>query len=119
MLDNVRANDVLLPVEVIPWDGGTDIWLRRNIQGPLTDETEEGLSGTYYVAEEVFLRVMDRALTKEEVEADFDRFWILGEAYDPRKEISPPDLAAVIMALKEQNEIILECLLEMSEAVYS
>lgn len=81
MQNIVRSNAPLLPVEAKQFRGGTDIWLRKDIQGPLI-ETIEGLENTYYEAKEAFLRTSE-TLDAETVEAYFEKFWERAVAYDP------------------------------------
>lgn len=88
MLDIVKSNEPLQPVKVVRRaDGGTDVWLRKNIKGPLTEEESvEGLSVAYYEADEAFIRLSE-AVSAEEVEASFDAFWEQAAAYSPH---TPP-----------------------------
>lgn len=116
MLDIVRCSEPLSPVRTARrTDGGTDIWLRKNIKGPLTEESEEGFSNAFYEAEEAFLRTED-AVSMEDVEADFDGYWQRAAAYAPNRPT--PTEKERIAQLEKQNELLTECLLEMSEIVY-
>lgn len=117
MLDKVQSSEPLLPVRAARRnDGkGTDVWLRKNIQGPLTD-TVEGLDCTYYTADEAFIR-LDDAVSVEAVEADFESYWQRAEAYDPHAPAQTQEDR--IAALEKENAMLTECLLEMSEIVYA
>lgn len=116
MIDNVRSSEPLQPVKVVQRpESGTDIWLRRSITGPLTEESEEGFTNAYYEAEEAFLRTSE-LVSDEEVEADFDGFWRRAATYDPN--LPPVSDKERIAQLEEQNAMLTECLLEMSEIVY-
>lgn len=45
MIDFVRSSEPLSPVRAVARaGGGTDIWLRKNIQGPLTEQSGEDFS---------------------------------------------------------------------------
>ena len=116
MLDCVRCSEPLLPVKAVRrTDGGTDIWLRKNMKGPLTEQSEEGFSDVYYEAEEAFLRV-EETVSAEDVEAAFDSYWGKAADYDPH--VPMPTDKERIAQLEEQNTMLTECLLEMSEIVY-
>lgn len=116
MLDFVRCSEPLSPVRTAQRaDGGTDIWIRKNIKGPLTEESEEGFSNAFYEAEEAFLRT-GKAVSVADVEADFDGYWALAVTYSPN-EPSPTDKERIAQ-LEAQNAMLTECLLEMSEIVY-
>lgn len=80
----VQSNDPLLPVEAKQWDGGTDIWLRKDIQGPITEQ-EDGIDQTYYEADEAFLRTPEH-IDAETINADFEKFWARACAYDPQAQ---------------------------------
>ncbi len=117
MIDNVKSSEPLQPVKVVQRPGsGTDIWLRRNITGPLTEESEEGFTNAYYEAEEAFLRTTE-PISAEKIEADFDGFWSRAAAYDPH--LPPSSDKERIAQLERQNAMLTECLLEMSEIVYA
>ena len=48
MIDFVRSSEPLSPVRAVARaGGGTDIWLRKNIQGPLTEQPGEDFSDAY------------------------------------------------------------------------
>lgn len=117
MLDFVRCSEPLQPVKAVQRPGsGTDIWLRRSITGPLTEESEEGFSNVFYEAEEAFLRT-EESVSAEDVEVDFDGYWERALAYDPDKP-APTDKERIAQ-LEAQNAMLTECLLEMSEIVYA
>lgn len=116
MLNYVRCNEPLLSIRTARrTNGGTDIWIRRNIKGPLTDESEEGLSHAYYEAEEAFLRT-DKAIGTADVEADFDGYWALAVAYNPYAPI-PTDKERIAQ-LETQNAMLTEYLTALSDGVY-
>lgn len=101
MLDKVKSSDTLLPVRVVQRsDGGADVWLRKNIEGPLTEpDSGEGFNSTYYEADEAFIRLAETVST-EDVEAAFDAYWEQAAAYDPH---TPPMTdKARIAALEEE-----------------
>ena len=80
----VRSNEPLSPVEARKWEGGTDVWLRKNIKGPLTEQVE-GLTCTYYEADEAFFRTPEQ-IDADTVSADFEKFWARACAYDPQTQ---------------------------------
>lgn len=80
----VRSVEPLSPVEAKPWNGGTDVWLRKNIRGPLTEQVE-GHTCTYYEADEAFLRTPEQ-LEAEAINADFEQFWEQAIEYDPQAQ---------------------------------
>lgn len=79
------------PVIVSPLpDGGTDIWLHRDIaQATRNDDTTA--PQTVYTADGVCLRV-DTAIDLAEAAERFDELWEVGIAYDP-STAKPPTLA--------------------------
>ena len=84
MLDKVKSSDALQPVRVVQRsDGGTDVWLRKNIEGPLTEtDSVEGFHHTYFEADEAFIRLAE-TVSAQDVEAAFDTYWERAAAYDP------------------------------------
>lgn len=116
MIDFVRSSEPLSPVRTIARaGGGTDIWLRKNIRGPLTEQSGEDFSSPFYEAEEAFLRA-EGTVSAEDVEAAFDNYWDKAAEYDPH--VPMPTDKERIAQLEEQNTMLTECLLEMSEIVY-
>lgn len=135
MISIVHSYEVLQPVRVVQLpNGSTDIWLRQNIQGPLTEVSEEGFSNTFYTADEGYLRSSD-IVTEEQVEINFDAFWDEAERYDPnssrpkshldimseRVTVLERDLMlreAQIQALTDRNDFTDDCLAEMAMLIY-
>ena len=83
-------------------NGQADVWLRRNIQQEESDE------GVFWSADEKYIRT---GLTLDEVNAQFDAL------FDAEPETPLTD-SERITQLEQQNEMLTECLLEMSEIVY-
>ena len=111
MLDCVRCSEPLLPVKAVRrTDGGTDIWLRKNMKGPLTEQSEEGLSNAFYEADEAFLRVAAE-VTELEVSKEFERYWELAMMYTPQS----PREEAVSQADMLEMMTDLDCRLIMVE----
>ena len=111
MLDCVRCSEPLLPVKAVRrTDGGTDIWLRKNMKGPLTEQSEEGLSNAFYEADEAFLRVATE-VTEQDVSKEFDRYWELAMMYTPQS----PGEEAVSQADMLEMMTDLDCRLIMVE----
>lgn len=84
-------------------NGLADVWLRRNIQ------QEECDDGVFWSAEEKYIRT---GLTLDEVNAQFDAL------FDAEPETPLTD-SERIAQLEQQNAMLTECLLEMSEIVYA
>lgn len=80
-----------------------DVWLRRNIQQEECDDC------VFWSAEEKYIRT---GLTLDEVNAQFDAL------FDAEPETSLTD-SERIARLEQQNAMLTECLLEMSEIVYA
>ena len=80
-----------------------DVWLRRNIQ---QEESDEGI---FWSADEKYIRT---GLTLDEVNAQFDAL------FDAEPETPLTD-SERIAQLEQQNAMLTECLLEMSEIVYA
>ena len=84
-------------------NGQADVWLRRNIQQEESDE------GVFWSADEKYIRT---GLTLDEVNAQFDAL------FDAEPETPLTD-SERIAQLEQQNAMLTECLLEMSEIVYA
>lgn len=98
---------------------------------------EEAKDRKYYRFDEVeFILPASETATQEEIEAEFEKWWEYGmkdqeitepEVPEPgqdamtRAELSEAvrTLQADNAALKEQNAMLVDCLLEMSEVVYA
>lgn len=75
-------------VSVLP-DGGTDIWLRKNIsQEDRTDEN--GTEQTIYTADEVYLRSSEKIDGNNAAER-FDELWAIGTGYNPQSRTITAD----------------------------
>lgn len=83
-------------------NGLADVWLRRNIQQEECDDC------VFWSAEEKYIR---SGLTFDEVNAQFDAL------FDAEPETPLTD-SERIARLEQQNAMLTECLLEMSEIVY-
>ena len=79
-----------------------DVWLRRNIQQEESDE------GVFWSADEKYIRT---GLTLDEVNAQFDALF-------DAEPVTPLTDSERIAQLEQQNAMLTECLLEMSEIVY-
>ena len=80
-----------------------DVWLRRNIQQEESDE------GVFWSADEKYIRT---GLTLDEVNAQFDALF-------DAEPVTPLTDSERIAQLEQQNAMLTECLLEMSEIVYA
>ena len=83
-------------------NGQADVWLRRNIQQEESDE------GVFWSADEKYIRT---GLTLDEVNAQFDALF-------DAEPVTPLTDSERIAQLEQQNAMLTECLLEMSEIVY-
>lgn len=84
-------------------NGQADVWLRRNIQQEESDE------GVFWSADEKYIRT---GLTLDEVNAQFDALF-------DAEPVTPLTDSERIAQLEQQNAMLTECLLEMSEIVYA
>ena len=84
-------------------NGLADVWLRRNIQ------QEECDDGVFWSADEKYIRT---GLTIDEVNAQFDALF-------DAEPVTPLTDSERIAQLEQQNAMLTECLLEMSEIVYA
>lgn len=84
-------------------NGQADVWLRRNIQQQESDE------GVFWSADEKYIRT---GLTLDEVNAQFDALF-------DAEPVTPLTDSERIAQLEQQNAMLTECLLEMSEIVYA
>ena len=84
-------------------NGQADVWLRRNIQQEESDE------GVFWSADEKYIRT---GLTLDEVNAQFDALFDA----EPKTPLTDSERIA---QLEQQNAMLTECLLEMSEIVYA
>ena len=80
-----------------------DVWLRRNIHQEESDE------GVFWSADEKYIRT---GLTLDEVNAQFDALF-------DAEPVTPLTDSERIAQLEQQNAMLTECLLEMSEIVYA
>ena len=84
-------------------NGLSDVWLRRIIQQEESDE------GVFWSADEKYIRT---GLTLDEVNAQFDALF-------DAEPVTPLTDSERIAQLEQQNAMLTECLLEMSEIVYA
>ena len=83
-------------------NGKADVWLRKNIQQEENDE------GVFWSADEKYIRT---GLTLDEVNAQFDALF-------DAEPVTPLTDSERIAQLEQQNAMLTDCLLEMSEIVY-
>lgn len=102
----------------------------RLADGITQEKQEDQTSMTYHFGEVVFALPEDKkSLSAEEIEKDFATWWEYGKnaPEKPTNEETAPEakamtraqLAAAITKLQEQNAMLEECVLEMSEHVYA
>lgn len=90
----------------------------------------------YRFDEVEFILPASETVTQEEIETEFEKWWEYGKTDRGIKEPEVPEPGTVTMtraelsaavktlqadnaALKEQNAMLVDCLLEMSEVVYA
>ena len=83
-------------------NGQADVWLRINIHQEESDE------GVFWSADEKYIRT---GLTLDEVNAQFDALF-------DAEPVTPLTDSERIAQLEQQNAMLTECLLKMSEIVY-
>ncbi len=69
-------------------NGQTDVWLRRDMQGPIERMGEDGIASQVYTANEAYMRI-NRAMTQGEAEADFETLWPEAVEYRPGADKQP------------------------------
>ena len=97
------------PIQYMPLPGTdmADVWLRKNITAP-----EEGVEDACWTADEVYFRTV---LSKAEIQEHFDTLFERdGLLTDP--EPTPEERMA---ELEAQNQMLTQCLMEMSQIVYA
>lgn len=90
----------------------------------LADNIEEieNEDGVQYIYDESVFSIKDQ-ITVEELEENFDEYWEKGKEAksddpDDIKVMTRTELTHAVIALREENSLIEEALLEMSEKVY-
>lgn len=95
--------------------GIADIWMRRNIQ-QVKRTNGYGESTVAYTADEVYFMRDYTDTLEAEIAAKFDEWWEYGAAWTPERQLT--DTEKQLKAANERIEMLEECLLEMSAAVY-
>ena len=117
-------------VENLP-GGMIVVRMADNIEEYVQEETED--RKMYRFEEVVFTLPADGIVTKEQIEADFEKYWEYGKTSqagknEDMKDDEPPEgtegmtraqMTVEIQKLQEKNEMLEECLMEMSEIVYA
>lgn len=96
------------PIQYMPLPGTdmADVWLRKNITAP-----EEDVEDACWTADEAYFRT---ALSKAEIQEHFDTLFERdGLLTDPA-----PTPEERITVLEEQNQMLTECILELSAKIY-
>lgn len=87
-------------------------------------EPEEGGERKGYTYDEAVMRT-DEGIDAEEISQNFAEWWEKAaiqeeeEKVEPEKKMTTDEMAAEIEKLKERNEFLENCLMEMSEVVYA
>ena len=117
-------------VENLP-GGMIVVRMADNIEEYVQEETED--RKMYRFEEVVFTLPADGIVTKEQIEADFEKYWEYGKTAQAGKDEDMKDdepspgtegmtraqMTVEIQKLQEKNEMFEECLMEMSEIVYA
>ena len=118
MITKTESGEPLQAVEINHREdvGIADVWLRKNIYETQRIE-ENGESIKAYVADEVYFMHAYTDRLEEELTERFDEWWEYGKTWTQEKQIT--DTENQIKAVNERIEMLEECLLEMSAAVYA
>lgn len=102
-----------------------------NIEEYFQEETKD--RKMYRFDEVVFELPADSTITQEQIEEDFEKYWKYGKTNQAGKDedmkddepepgeegMTRAEMSVEIQKLKEKNEMLESCLLEMSEVVYA
>lgn len=102
-----------------------------NIEEYFQEETKD--RKMYRFDEVVFELPADSTITQEQIEEDFEKYWEYGKTNQAGKDedmkddepepgeegMTRAEMSVEIQKLKEKNEMLESCLLEMSEVVYA
>lgn len=116
-------------------DGMADVWIRRGIGSAEAENTEDGDGVTvqHFAQEEAYGRLKADEASPEAIVTNLDEWFSRLSSWEPPKPGSHAQqeaedlsamraqvesLAAQVGELTEQNVMLTECLLEMSEEVY-
>lgn len=118
MITKTESNVPLKEVEINNREGVgiADIWMRRNIR-QLKRTDEYGESTVAYTADEVYFMRDYTDTLGAEITAKFDDWWEYGKTWTQEKQLT--DTEKQLKAANERIEMLEECLLEMSAAVYA
>ena len=111
--------------------GKKTVRMTDNIEEYFQEKTED--RKMYKYDEVVFELPADSTITQEQIEKDFEKYWEYGKTnqagtYEDMKKDEPDpgeegmtraEMSVEIKKLKEKNEMLESCMLEMSELVYA
>ena len=111
--------------------GKKTVRMTDNIEEYCQEKTED--RKMYKYDEVVFELPADSTITQEQIEKDFEKYWEYGKTNqagtdedmkndepDPGEEgMTRAEMSVEIKKLKEKNEMLESCMLEMSELVYA
>lgn len=123
-----KPQNVLL--EDLP-GGKKVVRMADNIEEYFQEETKD--RKMYRFDEVVFELPADSTITQEQIEEDFEKYWEYGKTNQAGKDedmkddepepgeegMTRAEMSVEIQKLKEKNEMLESCLLEMSELVYA
>ena len=129
---NVDADQKPQSVTLEELPGGKKIVrMADNIEEYFQEETKD--RKMYRFDEVVFELPADSTITQEQIEEDFEKYWKYGKTNQAGKDedmkddepepgeegMTRAEMSVEIQKLKEKNEMLESCLLEMSEVVYA
>lgn len=120
---NVRFTEepAFLVMSALP-DGRYDVWLRHGI-GSETKSDENGEACVEYYAEREAYARLDEPFTLAPGDPDYDNAFERVAAWEPDKPGEAPDEMKVLRdkvdKLTSSNEMLTECILEMSAILYA
>lgn len=129
--ENVDADQKPQKVAMEDLPGGKKtVRMAANVEEYIQEDA--GDRKMYCFSEVVFELPADSELTEEQIEADFEKYWEYGKTdragkdedmkeNEPESEsgMTRAEMTVEIQKLKEKNEMLESCLLEMSELVYA
>lgn len=129
---NVDADQKPQNVSLEELPGGKKVVrMTDNIEEYFQEETKD--RKMYRFDEVVFELPADSTITQEQIEEDFEKYWEYGKTNQAGKDedmkddepepgeegMTRAEMSVEIQKLKEKNEMLESCLLEMSEFVYA
>lgn len=96
--------------------GIADVWLHKNIEES-TRTNDQGEASAIYTADEVYFMHAYTDRLEGELTASFVEWWEYGKTWMQERQLTNTEKQ--LKAANERIEMLEECLLEMSAAVYA